>query len=285
MSETMRFFYEGEPEPQTAEDREAFMNDSERSRGYPQILPPQDITEEQLLQELKAANTKSTVSTTDLHDDDASPESDYWHTQYENTDPPTVVATGPEDEAKGTRPDTEIWVVFSKRVIGAEMALEGPDGKLVAGLSRQENDAIVQFLPNQLLTTYTRYSVTAFGAQDMSGQVMPGPHKSSFITGGPDTDPPIVEGSDPAEDETDVPVDTVISVAFDEEASDVQITVKDASNATVQGTAGRDNTKWTFSPASPLAASKVYRVEISGAKDRSGNIMTPYTWTFTTASS
>ncbi|MFC4008737.1 Ig-like domain-containing protein [Nonomuraea purpurea] len=280
--EVMRFYYEGEPEPQTAEEWEAFMNDPERSRGYPEMLPPQDITEEQLLQELKALNTKSSVSTTDLHDD-TPPESGNWLKEYESTDPPTVVAAGPDEDARGVPPNTEIWVVFSKRVIGAEMALEGPGGEPVAGVSRQENEKITQFLPERPLTAYTHYSVTAIGAQDVAGQVMPGPHRWSFTTGGPDTDPPTVEGSDPAEDETNVPVDTAVRIGFDEGASDVQITVKDSSNATVQGTTAGDNAEWTFTPTSPLAASTVYQVEVSGAKDRSGNVMTPYTWSFTTA--
>ncbi|WP_103963419.1 hypothetical protein [Nonomuraea solani] len=34
-----------------------------------EVEPGHDITEEQLLQELQAVNTKSSVSTTDLHDD------------------------------------------------------------------------------------------------------------------------------------------------------------------------------------------------------------------------
>jgi hypothetical protein len=281
MSEKMRFFYEGEPEPQTAEEWEAFMNDPERSRGYPEMLPPQDITEEQLLQELQAVNTKSTVSTTDLHDDTPPGPGDRLD-EYESTDPPAVVAAGPDEDATDVPPNTEIWVVFSKRVIGAEMALKGPGGQPVVGVSRQENENIARFLPERPLAAYTHYRATALGAQDAASQVMPGPHSWSFTTGSPDTDPPTVDGTDPAMDETNVPVDTAVTVGFDEAASDVQITVKDSSNATVQGTTAGDNDRWTFTPTSPLAASKVYRVEVSGAKDDSGNVMAPYTWSFTT---
>lgn len=279
MSEIMRFFYDGEPEPQTTEEWEAFMNDPERSRGYPEMPPPQDLTEEQLLQQLKAANTTSTVSTTDLHDDTPPGPDD---PPAEDTDPPTVVAVGPDKDATGVPPNTEIWVLFSKRVSGAEMALEGPGGEPVTGESRQADENIAQFLPERPLTAYTHYSVTAFNAQDVAGQVMLAPHSWSFTVGGPDIDPPTVDGSDPAEDETDVPVDTTIRIGFSEAASDVQITVKDSSNATVQGTTAGDNAEWTFTPTAPLAASTVYRVEVSGAKDGSGNVMTSYTWSFTT---
>lgn len=51
----------------------------------------------------------------------------------------------------------------------------------------------------------------------------------------------------------------------------------------MQGTTASDNAEWTCTPTSPLAASKVYRVEVSGATDGWGNVMTPYTWSFTTA--
>ncbi|WP_333486680.1 Ig-like domain-containing protein [Nonomuraea corallina] len=66
--------------------------------------------------------------------------------------------------------------------------------------------------------------------------------------------------------------------------TDVQVIIKDPSDTAVQGTLSSDNgnTLWTFTPAAPLAVSTVYRVEVSGAKNDSGNVMAPYTWSFTT---
>ncbi|MGW0806315.1 Ig-like domain-containing protein [Nonomuraea sp. NPDC002799] len=281
MSERMRFFYEGEPEPQTAEEWEAFMNDPERSRGYPGMLPAEDITEEQLLEQTSAVNTQSIVDTTDLHETTPEP----GDPPAEDTDPPTVVAAGPAKDATGVPPHTEIWVVFSEQVTEARMALKGPSGEPIAGMSRQENEDIAQFLPEKPLTANTRYTVEVSGAKDAAGNVMPAPHSWSFTTGGPDTDPPTVNGTHPAEDETNMPVDTAVIIGFNEAVSGVQITVKDPSNATVQGTTAGDTAKlrWTFTPASPFTSSTAYRVEVSGAKDRSDNIMEPYTWTFTTA--
>ncbi|MEU7853320.1 Ig-like domain-containing protein [Nonomuraea sp. NPDC049141] len=278
MSEEMRFFYEGEPEPQTPEELEAFMNDPERSRGYPGMLPAEDITAEQLLEQTSAVNTQSVVDTTDLPETTPEP----GDPPAEDADPPTVVAAGPNKDATGVPTNTEIWVVFSEQVTQAQMALKGSGGEPIAGVSRQENEDIAQFLPEKPLTANTRYTVEVSGAKDAAGNVMPAPHSWSFTTGAPDTDPPTVDGTDPAADETNVPVDAAVTVGFSEAVSGVQISVKDPSNATVQGTTAGDTTTWTFTPTSPLATSKAYRIEVSGAKDGSGNVMTPYTWTFTT---
>jgi hypothetical protein len=278
MSEEMRFFYEGEPEPQTREEWEAFMNDPERSRGYPGMLPAEDITEEQLLEQTSAVNTQSIVDSANLPETAPEP----GDPPGEDTDPPTVVAAGPDKDAMGVSPHTEIWAVFSEQVTEARMTLKGPDGEPIAGTSKQENEDIAQFLPEKPLTANTRYTVEASGAKDAAGNAMPVPHSWSFTTGGPKIDPPTVNGTHPAENETNIPVDTAIIIGFNERISRVQITVKDPSNTTVQGTTAGDTDAWTFTPASPLAASTAYRVEVSGAKDRSDNIMTPYTWTFTT---
>ncbi|SPL96942.1 cytoplasmic membrane protein [[Actinomadura] parvosata subsp. kistnae] len=275
----MRFFYEGEPEPQTAEEWEAFMNDPERSRGYPEMLPAEGITAEQLLEQTSAVNTQSIVDSADLRETIPEP----GDPPVEDTDPPRVVAEGPDKDATGVSPHADIWVVFSEQVTEAQVALKGPSGEPIAGMSRQENEDIASFLPEKPLTAHTRYTVGVSGAEDAAGNVMPVPHSWSFTTGGPKVDPPTVNGTHPAEGETNMPVDTAVIIIFHEAVSGVRITVKDPSNATVQGTTTGDTATWTFTPASPLAPSKTYRVEVSGATDRSDNVMTPYTWSFTTA--
>src|SRR5262249_56911796 len=39
----------------------------------------------------------------------------------------------------------------------------------------------------------------------------------------------------------------------------------------------------TFTPSAPLSVSTVYTATVSGATDPSGNTMSPYSWSFTTA--
>ncbi|MFC4005930.1 Ig-like domain-containing protein [Nonomuraea purpurea] len=179
MAEVLRFYYEGEPEPQAPEEWEAFMNDPERSRSYPEPPAPRDITAEELLAQQQAVNTRSIVKTTDLLDTPPEPSDP----PAEDTDPPTVVAAGPDKDATGVPLNTEIWAVFSESVTEAQMALKGPDGRPVAGASRQENADIASFGPEQLLAVNTHYTVEVSGAKDAAGNVMPNPHNWSFTTG------------------------------------------------------------------------------------------------------
>jgi len=69
--------------------------------------------------------------------------------------------------------------------------------------------------------------------------------------------------------------------------STVAMSVKDGAGVAVQGTAAYDAStqKSTFAPSAALAASTSYTVVVSGAKDLSGNVMSPPTlsWSFTTA--
>ena len=39
----------------------------------------------------------------------------------------------------------------------------------------------------------------------------------------------------------------------------------------------------TFIPSAPLAPNTTYTARISGAKDAAGNVMAPFSWSFTTA--
>ncbi|TXK38583.1 Ig-like domain-containing protein [Nonomuraea sp. C10] len=278
MSEVMRFYYEGEPEPQMSEEWEAFMNDPDRFRGYPALPDPEDITAEELLEQLQAVDTRSVR---DSNDPLLSVPPEQIDPPVEDTDPPTAVASGPEKDAAGVHPKAEIWAVFSESVTEARMELKGPDGSPVAGNSQQENEDIAAFLPEQPLAVDTRYTVEVSGAKDAAGNVMSGPHTWSFTTG---ADVPTVSGFEPGRDATDAPPDIKVMMTINEAVTDVQVIIKDPSDTAAQGALSSDNgnTLWTFTPAAPLAVSTVYRVEVSGAKNDSGNVMAPYTWSFTT---
>ncbi|WP_157248887.1 DNRLRE domain-containing protein [Nonomuraea typhae] len=100
---------------------------------------------------------------------------------------------------------------------------------------------------------------------------------------GPDT-PPSVAGLNPIPDATDVPVETDVRVAFSEPVDGVQLTVKDAAGTAVPGrlTANEDKSAVTFDPVQPFTFSTRYTAEVSQARDVTGNVMTPYSWSFTT---
>ncbi|GII81382.1 hypothetical protein Sru01_63640 [Sphaerisporangium rufum] len=200
--------------------------------------------------------------------------------------PPAVKAVTPAANATGVPVDARMSAQFTEAVTGAELTLADPSGTAVPGdQALDPGNGFVVFSPQQSLRGDTVYTATVRGAKDSAGNPMAAPHSWSFTTGPPDTDAPAVTGVEPGRDATNVPPSAAVKVTFNEPVSDVQIAVKDPSDTTVEGalTSDNGNAQWILAPASPLAASKVYRVEVSGGKDASGNPMAPYTWSFTTA--
>ncbi|MGW5154836.1 LamG-like jellyroll fold domain-containing protein [Nonomuraea wenchangensis] len=199
--------------------------------------------------------------------------------------PPSVVSTSPANSQTNVAINNPIKVTFSEPVVGGDIAVTSSQGAPVAGNSALEpGDQTLTFTPDQPLATDTTYTATVSGARNYENVTVP-QYTWSFTTGVSSTDAPIVTGTEPSRDATNVSVGTAVKVIFDKAVSEVQLTIKDQSDAIVQGTltGSNGNAEWTFTPASRLAAQKTYRVDVSGAKDSSGNVMAPYTWSFTTA--
>ncbi|MEV4398997.1 Ig-like domain-containing protein [Nonomuraea sp. NPDC049607] len=76
-----------------------------------------------------------------------------------------------------------------------------------------------------------------------------------------------------------------MTATFSESVTDVQFTVKDPSGAEVPGGAAGDNGNklWTFTPGRQLDPETVYTVTVHEGKDLGGNVMSPYSWSFTTS--
>ncbi|MFC4006137.1 LamG-like jellyroll fold domain-containing protein [Nonomuraea purpurea] len=202
-----------------------------------------------------------------------------------DTTPPAIIATTPLENATSVKPATPILAFFSEAVSDAQIVVKDAEGAAIAGsASLNPGGESLDFTPEQPLPGDNTFTAEVTGAIDAAGNVMP-PYSWTFSTGQSDSAAPIVTGTTPAANAADAPLDGAIKVTFNEQVSDVQITVKDSSDAVVQGlpTGGPNNDEWTFTPASRLAAQKVYRVEVSGAKDAAGNVMSPYNWSFTTA--
>ncbi|MEV4896727.1 Ig-like domain-containing protein, partial [Nonomuraea sp. NPDC055795] len=200
--------------------------------------------------------------------------------------PPSVVSTSPAGSQTNVATNTPIKVTFSQPIVSGSIVVTNPQGAPVAGSAALESgDQSLVFTPDQPLAADTVYTATASEARNYENVTM-SPYTWSFTTGGSDTDAPTVTGTEPGRDATNVPASTPVKVTFNEMVSEVQLTIKDPSDVLVQGTlaGGNGNAEWTFTPASRFAAQKTYRVDVSGAKDSSGNVMAPYTWSFTTAS-
>lgn len=104
----------------------------------------------------------------------------------------------------------------------------------------------------------------------------------------PDTTPPTVTSTSPADGATDVGIDNAVTVIFSEE---MDATTVNESNFTVTiggapvaGTVLFTGETATFTPASPFGSKTTYTATVStGVKDLAGNAMAEdYIWTFTT---
>ncbi|MBG0831669.1 Ig-like domain-containing protein [Planomonospora sp. ID67723] len=201
---------------------------------------------------------------------------------------PSVIETTPADAAGDVPTDAGVTVTFNEDVTDADLVLKDADGGVVTATANEVAEygsATLTFALSQPLRASTVYTATVSGATDLWENVM-SPHSWSFNTTGPDTTAPMVSGTDPAKDATDVPVGAPVRVTFSEAVSDAQVTIKDAQGAGITGTAemDADNKVVTFTPQQPLANSVRYTAEVSGAKDAAGNVMAePHTWSFTTA--
>ncbi len=105
-----------------------------------------------------------------------------------------------------------------------------------------------------------------------------------------DTAPPVVLTRGPDPNAAGVAPQTPITAGFSEPvvADSVNITVTGPGGAAVAGTVSYDapSRVATFTPSTPLSSAAAYTVVVNGARDASGNTMTPSTqWSFSTARS
>jgi hypothetical protein len=108
------------------------------------------------------------------------------------------------------------------------------------------------------------------------------------LTAPPDTTPPTASVVAPASGATGVSINTKPQVSFSESvvSSSISFTLKTSGGTAVSGTTAYDDPSKTatFTPSAALAVSTTYTATVSGAKDASGNTMSPLSWSFTTSS-
>jgi methionine-rich copper-binding protein CopC len=194
--------------------------------------------------------------------------------------PPTITGTRPD--GSGVPVNTAITVTFSEPVWGANIALKDSAGTAVQGTTALDAaKKVLTFTPAQALRHATTYSVEVNGATDVDGLEV-APRLWQFTTE-VDVTPPTVTSTEPSADAGNVPLQTAVKVTFSEPVTDTVIGVKDGSGADVPGSVSTDGDKvWTFTPAAPLTWNGTYAVQVSGAKDASGNMMAPHSWSFAT---
>ena len=203
--------------------------------------------------------------------------------------PPAVLATTPTPGSTAVSTSAPITAFFSESINPATLtfSLINAANQLIAGnISYNDSTHTATFTPTSPLAGNTVYTATV-SASDISGNAMPSPVTWSFTTGVVDITPPSISARTPASAATGVPNDSPISVTFSEPVrndSSLTLTLKNSSSQTIAASLiydPTDNTA-TLTPTSPLALSTKYTVT-AGATDLAGNVMTPASWSFTTA--
>lgn len=214
-----------------------------------------------------------------------------------DTTPPTVTATEPAAGATDVPVDTRVQATFSEAMRASSIteatfrvaAAGRPDELGVVTYDAASHVAtFTPLVPWPELTTITATVTT--GVCDLWGNRMAADHVWTFTTGAiPDTTPPTVVATDPADGATDVWRNRAVTATFSEPMRVETITGAsfaltadgagpvDGAVVYVGGTA-------VFRPAALLAADTAFTAVVrAGVQDLAGNAMTAdHVWRFTT---
>ncbi len=205
-----------------------------------------------------------------------------------DTTKPTVTNRTPAPGAANVPLGSTATAVFDEPVTPGSITFElrNPGGALVpAGTGYNAATRTATLTPNAALAPSTTYTATLTGATDESGNVM-NALSWTFTTETPDTTKPTVSGRTPAAGATGVPVGTSPTATFSEavQQATVAFELRAPGGTVVPATTGYNATTRTvtLTPDAALAPATTYTLNLSGARDVSGNLMDPVTWTFTT---
>jgi len=201
--------------------------------------------------------------------------------------PPTVSSTIPSNGATNIAPNAAITVTFSEDVQAGTVNTSTVTVNGVAGTVNL-NGSTATLTPNSPLAYNTTYTgkVTA-GVKDLAGEAMAADYTWSFTTGqNPDTTPPTISSTSPANVATGVAVNAAITATFSESMLAGTISTATFTVTGVAGTVSLNGNTATFTPSTALAYSTTYTAKVTtGVKDLAGNSMAAdYTWSFTTGS-
>jgi len=213
-----------------------------------------------------------------------------------DTTPPTVSLVVPANGATGVATNQNISAVFSEAmdpltISTATFTLK--QGSTVVTGTVSYAGVTATFSPISALAASTNYTATiTTGAKDLAGNALATAFVWSFTTGvAPDTTPPTVSLTVPADGVTGVPINQTISAAFSKAMDPLTISTAtftlQQGSTVVTGTVGYASGTATFAPVTNLMSSTPYTATITtGSKDLAGNrLATNYVWSFTTGTS
>jgi tetrahydromethanopterin S-methyltransferase subunit B len=210
-----------------------------------------------------------------------------------DTTPPTVTSTTPGDTATDVPVNQTITAFFSEALDPATVTTATftlMDGTTAVAGSVTNPGMTAVFTPLNELDPFTLFTATlTTGIKDLAGNAMVADYVWSFTTGAtPDTTPPTVTSTDPADMDTGVPVNYTITAVFSEPldpttVSTTSFTLLEGINA-IAGTVTSPGTSAIFTPLNDLPAFTTFTARLTTAiKDLAGNPMAvDYVWSFQT---
>jgi hypothetical protein len=213
-------------------------------------------------------------------------------TAIPDTTPPTVLSINPLSNSTAVSVATAITATFSElidpaTVTTAEFTLM--NGTIPVSGAVTHSGTTATFTPAAFLTPNAVYTAKiTTGVKDLAGNATSSNYSWSFTTGAPDTTPPTVSYTSPANSASAVAINTAIAAVFGEAMNPATVTTAEFTlmNGTtpISGAVTYSGTAATFTPSAPLAYNTLYTATIStGVKDLVGNAMSSnYSWQFTT---
>lgn len=204
---------------------------------------------------------------------------------------PEVTATDPANGDIGVAINKKIAATFSKgmdpeTINTTTFTLRGPLLPVTGTVTYVGQ--IATFTPSSNLAVSTTYTATITnGAKDLAGNALAANYTWTFTTGEvPDTTPPTVILTNPANGDTDVPINVQLKATFSKGMDPTTITDTTFKVTGVPGTVTYNAvTKIaTLTLSANLATNTPYTATITtGVKDLAGNAMAAnYVWNFTT---
>ena len=214
-----------------------------------------------------------------------------------DTTPPTVSSTSPANAATGIALNSSVSATFSKAMTNSTLSTTSYTLRTTAGGATVTGAVNVSgntatFTPTVALAGSTQYTATiSTAANDAAGNALAANFSWSFTTGAaPDTTPPTVSSTSPANAATGIALNSSVSATFSKAMTNSTLSTTSyalrttAGGATVTGAVNVSGNTATFAPTASLAGSTQYTATITtAAKDLAGNALAAnFTWSFTT---
>ncbi|WP_088510816.1 Ig-like domain-containing protein [Thaumasiovibrio subtropicus] len=199
---------------------------------------------------------------------------------------PQVSDVTPVNGSEDIPETTEVVVTFNealsaRSINNTSVALTKEGGSADGRVSLSDDGLSLTFKPIAILDDFTEYTVTVSAVRDSAGNPIATPFTSTFTTGNlVDEEPPTVTTFNPGRNNTDVPVNSIVSAVMSEPIDTTTIT--EESFYVVEGFSGErvpggieisdDGTVLSFVPAGAFAIGRRHTIYLTSAiTDRFGN--------------